>query len=147
MKSNSMKSVLLILVAGLSNTLIGQEFVPGEIVVKFDEPPARKTIRDVEQILGPKVQWRNLRHAPHARAVPDQPHPLSFFRIATVDEQLDIEKLCHSVSAVNGVAFACLNRIPAPTYTPNDAMFGNQWAHQKIDTEGPGTIPLETLTS
>lgn len=129
-------AVMFVVAAAMANVLIGQEYVPGEIIVKFNEQPAAQSMQQVQQILDTDVQWRKLRHAPHAKGMPDQPHPLSYFRIATVDENLDLETLCKTAMTVDGVAFACLNLIPELTYTPNDPMFGNQWALEKIDTEG-----------
>ena len=125
-----------------ASTLMAQDHVPGEIVVKFKQPPNLQALQSVEQTLAIDVKWRSLRHAPESRHLPNQPHPLSYYRIATVDANLDVSKLCLNVESIDSVAFACVNQIPEPTYTPNDALFGNQWALEKISVEGGWDVSL-----
>ncbi len=114
--------------------------VPGEVIVKFVEQPGPKTMVSVETVIGIRVQWRTLRHAPHAKGMPNTPHPLSYYRIATVDPQADVVALSKQVAALPGIVFASINTIPEPTLIPNDPLFGSQWAHQKINTEGAWDI-------
>ena len=119
--------------------------MPGEIIVKFADQPSLQLTQDVERQMGTEVQWRKLRHAPHAKGMPNQPHPLSYFRIATVDDGIDVSEMCKQVANYVGVEFACVNRIPEPTYTPNDALFNQQWAHEKINTEGAWDVSTGSL--
>ena len=65
--------------------------------------------------------------------MPNQPHPLSYVRVATVDEDLDIKDLCDSLNTLAGISLACENAIGelanAPTaFTPNDPMLADQYA-------------------
>ncbi len=120
---------------------VAKTFVPGEIIVKFVNQPDREIMANVEASLGNNVQWRNLRHAPHAKGMPGTPHPLSYYRIATVAPNADVVALSRRVAALEGVDFASVNNTDVrPTFTPNDPMFGSQWSHQKISSEAAWDI-------
>lgn len=134
--------VVLLFAGTFISTAMGQKYVPGEIVIKLQQQPTPQALLDIEGTLDTDVQWRALQHAPHAKGVPNQPHPLSYYRIANVDEDLDIEDLCVSLNSLAGVALACVNRIAKPSGTiqedfiPNDIMFSEQLALKKIGIEG-----------
>ncbi len=108
--------------------------VPGEVVVRFTAPPNEQTLAAVETMLGGDVQWRALRHAPHAKGQPNTPHPLSYYRIATVAVEADVLALSEQVAGIANVDFATVNARPQPSGFPNDPMFDQQWAHEKINT-------------
>ena len=110
-------------------------FVPGEIIVRFAQPPGEQLTADVDAALGTDIQWSELRHAPHAKGQPGVPHPLSYWRIAILAADADVVALAEQVARVPGVVYAGTNNQPTPTYTPNDPMFNQQWAHQKINSE------------
>ena len=111
-------------------------FIAGQIVVKFADQPGPRTMARVERVLGPNVHWQAPRHAPHAKGMPNQPHPLSYWRLAVVDPQADVLAISAQVSALRGVVFAGPNGRPEPTHVPNDPLYPQQWAHQKISSEG-----------
>ncbi|MEE9130267.1 MAG: S8 family serine peptidase [Phycisphaerales bacterium] len=111
-------------------------FFASQIVVKFAEQPEAIALGNVETVLGPNVQWQAPRHAPHAKGMPDQPHPLSYWRLAIVEPQADVVALSAQVSALPGIVFAGPNSRPEPTHVPNDPMYPQQWSHQKISSEG-----------
>ena len=115
-------------------------FVAGQIIVKFAEQPEAIALRSVEDVLGPNVQWQAPHHAPHAKGMPNQPHPLSYWRLAIVEQQADVAALSAQVSALPGIVFAGPNGRPEPTHVPNDPMYPQQWAHQKISSEGAWDI-------
>ena len=133
MKMNSICFAALLLAGFFINTSIGQDYVPGEIIIQFQQQPTPQTLLDVEEELATDVQWKTLPHAPHAKGLPNQPHPLSYVRVATVDEDLDIKDLCDSLNTLAGISLACENAIGelanAPTaFTPNDPMLADQYA-------------------
>ncbi len=111
-------------------------FVAGQIIVKFAEQPGPVTMGNVAAVLGPNLQWQSPHHAPHAKGMPEQPHPLSYWRLAIVDPKADVTALSAQVSTVTGIVFAGPNGRPEPTHVPNDPMYPQQWAHQKISSEG-----------
>ncbi|MCZ6664259.1 MAG: S8 family serine peptidase [Gammaproteobacteria bacterium] len=111
-------------------------YIAGQIVVKFAEQPEAIALGNVETVLGPNVQWQTPHHAPHAKGMPNQPHPLSYWRLAIVGPQADVVALSAQVSALPGVVFAGPNGRPEPTHVPNDPLYPQQWAHQKISSEG-----------
>lgn len=111
-------------------------FVAGQLIVKFAEQPEAITMERVEAMLGGNVQWQAPRHAPHAKGLPNQPHPLSYWRLAIVEPQADVVALSAQVAALPGIVFAGPNGRPEPTHVPNDPMYPQQWAHQNISSEG-----------
>lgn len=135
------KLVLLSIVL-IGSPMVGQEFVPGEMIIQFAQQPERQTLQEVERVLGTEVTWQKLQHAKHAKGMPNQPHPLSFVRIASFDEKTEVEPLCDKVVALDGVSLASVNRMPMPTFTPNDPIFNTQFNHQLIDSEDAWDISL-----
>lgn len=117
-------------------------FVAGQIIVKFAEQPEAIALRSVEEVLGPNVQWQAPHHAPHAKGMPNQPHPLSYWRLAIVEQQADVAALSAQVSALPGIVFAGPNGRPEPTHVPNDPMYPQQWSHQKISSEGAWDVSI-----
>lgn len=116
-------------------------YVPGEIIVKFSQLPEQEILTEVEGLLGSiSVQWKAPHHAPHTKGKPNDPHPLSFYRLMLVDPNLDVVIISEQISALAGIDYAATNNKPEPTYVPNDPMFNDQWAHQKISSEGAWDI-------
>ena len=111
-------------------------FIAGQILVKFADQPGPITMASVERVLGPRVRWQSPRHAPHAKGMPNQPHPLSYWRLAVVRPRTDVVAASAEIAALPGVVFAGPNGRPEPTHVPNDPLYPQQWAHQKISSEG-----------
>ena len=113
--------------------------VPGEVIIRFTELPDEARLGVVESVLGQSAlagaaQWRALRHAPHAKGQPGQPHPLSYYRLLTVDPGTDVEALARRLANLPGVDYASTNAKPEPSHIPNDPMFPDQWSHTKISS-------------
>lgn len=118
-------------------------YVPGEIIVKFTKQPAQESLAVIEAVLGQSsVQWVETHHAPHTKGRPNDPHPLSFYRLMIVDPSVDVVSLSEQISILPEVEYATVNNRPEPSYLPNDPMFGDQWAHDKISSQGAWDISL-----
>lgn len=116
-------------------------YVPGEIIVKFNQQPQQASLATVEGILGSnRVQWKTPHHAPYTKGRPNEPHPLSYFRLVVVDSNLDVVSISEQISALAAVEYASVNNRPEPSHLPNDPMFNDQWAHQKISSQGAWDI-------
>lgn len=113
------------------------EFVPGELLVRFREPPVARWLAELEAELGPPVAWTEPRHAPRARERADEPHPLACFRLARIAAETDVGALSARVAAHPAVRWASTNNRPEPTDLPDDPLLFGQWAHRKIST-APG---------
>ncbi len=107
-------------------------WVPGEMIVKFADQPTDQAMRAIETELGTPITWRSLQHAPHYKGDPTRPHPLSFYRIAEVDPAIDVQAGAAFVGQLAGVAWSSTNNIPEPTLIPNDPMYNQQWAPDRI---------------
>ncbi len=117
-------------------------WAPGQVIVKFATLPTNEMLHTIEREVIIPVSWRELRHAPHARGKPDQPHPLAFVRIMEVDPTIDVQALAALVGTLDGVARAQVNSIPKPTLIPNDPLFPQQWAPTKIHSPDAWDISL-----
>ncbi len=119
-----------------------QRWAPGQVIVKFQTLPTPQMLEAIEREVIIPVSWSELRHAPHARGNPDQPHPLAFVRIMEVDPAVDVQALAALVDTLDGVARAQVNGLPEPTFIPNDPLFNQQWAPTKIHSPDAWDISL-----
>jgi thermitase len=111
-------------------------YAPGEVVVRFHQPPGEGLVKAVGGALSPDATWRAMRHAPHAKDQPGTPHPLSYYRIYFVEQDADVRGLAAMIAQHPAVDVATVNGLPTPAFTPDDPLWPQQWAHGKINTAG-----------
>ncbi len=118
------------------------QFVPNELIVGFHEPPRHEQLAALRGRLPKIIGWRALRRAPHPKNDPTGVHPLAKVRIATLADGSVVPALAEQVGAFPGVRYAEPNGILQLAFEPNDPLYNEQWALQKI--EAPAAWDITT---
>ena len=130
---------LIIVLRWAGWALAQQEFyVPGEILVHFQEPLPEITMRD-NQISTGIQSFDLLCNSNNIRSI----HPIlrshpefrGRYRL-TFPKTANVHQLCESLKQIECMNFVSLNHVAFPfTDNPSDPEFGNQWALGKIEAK------------
>ncbi|MBU4406989.1 MAG: hypothetical protein KKB24_05325, partial [Candidatus Altiarchaeota archaeon] len=109
---------------------IEQEFVPGEILVKFKLGIQPASVKD------DALMERLFRDSggPISQAARDEFGLDRIYRVE-LPEGADVLDAVKEYAAIPGVEYAEPNYIDSVHAVPNDAMYGEQWAHQNMQSE------------
>jgi serine protease len=95
-------------------------FVPGEVVVRFNEGLSAEGIKDFAKKMGGRIK----KSSKYAN-----------FEIISLPEDMDVLDAVRRLSSQPGVIYAEPNYIRYAHFTPNDRYFHYQWHLQKINIE------------
>ena len=129
--------------ANLDNTnLADLEYVPGEVMIKFDRVPDALLLKAVQKQFPTIKNWRTLLYSGALKSHPQQTNPLAFYRVANVPKNADIPALARKLAKSQGIVSAEPNGITHLAFVPNDSKYNQQWGPQKIRSEEAWDITL-----
>ena len=116
------------------------EWVPGRLIVGFEQAPTAETLRRIEAAVAGVRGWQEIPHPAHYQGRPGVPHPLSLVRLAQVDEGADLLALARQIAAQPGVLYAEPDGVIHMALVPNDPLYNQQYGPQIIEAEAAWDI-------
>lgn len=122
---------------------VTDQFVPGEIIVTFENVPTPAQLDAISSAYG-VTAVRSMRHAPHPVNDPTGVHPLAKVRIISLPAGSNVPTAAAALQSLPGVKYANPNWLTTIAFEPNDPRYvdGSQYGPQIVDAPGAWDITM-----